>query len=66
MAHHDLVRDSIQYGICKSDAIRSVAKSSMGSASSSRYSVQLAVLGESRAGSKDDFISNTWCESEDV
>ena len=29
-------------------------------------SFQLAVLGESRARPKDDIVSNTWCESEDV
>ena len=66
MAHDDEVRDQEQYGLCKPDAVRSATPSPLGSASSSRHSLQLAILGKSRTRSKDDFISITWGESEDV
>ena len=42
------------------------AESSKGSTGPASDSLQLAILGESRARPKDDFTSNSWCESEDV
>ena len=43
-----------------------IAESSMGSAGPASDSLQLAVLGKSGTRPKDDIISNTRCESEDV
>ena len=41
------VWDSQQHGICKADAVWSIAKSSMGPASQTSDSIQLAILGKS-------------------